>query len=243
MLSFKTLNINCILFDCMETLVDLIDIPDPEDYSFWAFNGSGTEKYWDSFDEFFQAHQLARKKFNCELPTHKEYDMEQIFSLLIEMNHSISNELSTEVKDKLLETYWENYISRCYVKEEVKEVLSRLANHFKLGVVSNFKVEKGIEKLLKINEINNYFDFVITSVDNGWRKPHPNIYKEAIEKSHSSPSEILFVGDDYINDFIEPKKYGIRSLLLDRNDKHNDERDRITNFRQLETYLLSSYQK
>ncbi|MCJ7842798.1 HAD hydrolase-like protein [Lederbergia sp. NSJ-179] len=174
-MSFKPLNINCILFDCMETLVDLTDIPVPEDYSFWAFNGSGTEKYWDSFEEFFQTHQLARKKFNHELPMHKEYGMEQIFSLLIEMNHSISNELSTGVRDKLLETYWGNYISRCYVKEEVKEVLPRLANHFRLGVVSNFKVERGIEKLLKINEINNYFDFVITSVDNGWRKPHPNI--------------------------------------------------------------------
>ncbi|MBW8351169.1 HAD-IA family hydrolase [Bacillus sp. IITD106] len=221
----------------METIVDLTELPTSRDYAFWAFNNSDVEHYWDSFDEFFKCYEIAKKNCVCKLPEHKEYSLDQVLSLTVNMNNSISKELKGAVKNIILKNYWQNYTSKCFIKEDVTEILSLLEGRYKLGVISNFKVTKGIEDLLEMHNIIHYFDFIITSIDCGWRKPHPNIYLEAIEKSLLIPSEILLIGDDYQNDFIAPRKLGIRSLLFDRNNKYIDENDRITSFYDLKYYL------
>ena len=41
-----------IFFDCMETLVDLHELPSSSDYARWAFQGSGVEGYWRDFEDF-----------------------------------------------------------------------------------------------------------------------------------------------------------------------------------------------
>jgi putative hydrolase of the HAD superfamily len=91
---------------------------------------------------------------------------------------------------------------------------------FDIGVVSNFKVPGGIECILQQQRLAPFFNFVITSIQVGWRKPHKAIYKAALIASNVRPDEILFIGDDYENDFKGPKDIGMQALLLDRMDKH-----------------------
>ena len=38
--------LKCILFDCMETVVDVVKIPDIRMYSSFAYFGSGYEDLW-----------------------------------------------------------------------------------------------------------------------------------------------------------------------------------------------------
>ncbi|MCX7748024.1 MAG: HAD family hydrolase [Clostridia bacterium] len=224
----------CILFDCMETLVDLTELPTLREYALWTFEGSGSEHYWGSFDEFFEHYQFARDTLAAKLPEHKEYEIMERFELIAQIKLGKGNKSKIkEVSERLYDNYWKVYESKCYVKEDVKVSLSQLARNYKLGVVSNFMVKNGIEILLKQNGIFQNFDFVVTSVNEGWRKPHPHIYNTAVSKAGYPSNQILFVGDDYVCDYIGPGKVGLRSILLDRYHKYPEVAEKIKSFNDL----------
>jgi len=41
-----------IFFDCMETLIDMYDLPGEREYALWAYDGSGVEIYWNNAEKF-----------------------------------------------------------------------------------------------------------------------------------------------------------------------------------------------
>lgn len=225
--------IKCILFDCMETLIDVTELPTLRDYARWAYDGSGVEQYWENFDEFFQNYIQAKEKIIKRLPENKEHNLIKRFEEIALLKFKGNKDTITEISEKLMDNYWKTYTQKCYIKNEVAKVLPTLSNKYQLGVVSNFVVKDGVEELLVSHGISNYFDSVITSINVGWRKPHPNIYNVALQHFKVSPCEILFVGDDYINDYLQPKKLGLNVLLLDRYNKFEHIKERVCNFYQL----------
>lgn len=235
------MGIEYIFFDCMETLVDLHQLPTPRDYALWAYSGSGTEDLWEDFDEFFRYYWLSKKELASRLPDHAEYEMRERFLYLIRSSLPDLPEVFIEsTADKLCVNYWRNYKAVCYVRDDVRRALEQLSNLYKMGVVSNFMVMDGIEELLKSNGIDHYFSFVVTSVSAGWRKPHPDIYSRALQLSGVQPDSILFVGDDFINDYTVPVSLGMKAVHLDRFKRRPEMPDRIGDFDEL-TELLQSY--
>lgn len=59
-------------------------------------------------------------------------------------------------------------------------------------------------------------DAVLTSSRIGYRKPHPQIYAFALQRTECLPAEVLFVGDSVTSDVEGPRAAGMHSLLLDR---------------------------
>lgn len=49
-----------IFFDCMETLIDLHELPSRSDYARWAFQGSGVEGYWRDFEDFLMLYEASK---------------------------------------------------------------------------------------------------------------------------------------------------------------------------------------
>lgn len=232
-------NIRYILFDCMETLVDLKRLPNIRDYAFWGYDGSGVEDLWKDFDEYFQFYMLARADISSRLHLNQEYDMYERFFHLAKLSFlDMPFSRMENVAGSLNINYWKNYRTECYVKEDVFSVLPKLALKYRLGVVSNFMVRDGIEELLEINGIIKFFDFVVTSVKEGWRKPHPAIYGFALDKLGASPGETIFVGDDFVNDYVTPEELGMKPIFLDRYERHPEIAARVTDFYQLEKLLL-----
>ncbi len=222
--------IKCILLDCMETLVDLTELPTLREYASWGFEGSGVEHHWESFDGFFDTYKTVRNRMNDSLPEYTEYEMHDRFLQVVRENPGITPDIAERITNSLDETYWRNYSSKCYVKDDVSHVLHHLASKYRLGVVSNFMVKGGIEQLLERNGIIDCFDFIVVSVDEGWRKPHSNIYYSALKQAKASGEEILFFGDDYMNDYVQPRKLGMSSILLDRYGRHPEIKDRVKDF-------------
>lgn len=211
-----------IIFDCMETLIDMYELPGEKEYALWAYAGSGVEHYWEGFEEFYSSFQTMRKYFKERTPFHKEYDIRERYRFIIENKIGTDRTLETnEIIETLFENYWSSYKKRCFVSSEVIRCLDVISSKYKLGVISNFLVVDGVEELLKICKIANYFEFVVTSVSVGWRKPHPHIYKTCLKKAGVSANGALYIGDDYINDFITPRQLGCQALLYDRNNIHH----------------------
>tara|TARA_Y100000996_G_scaffold414956_1_gene407538 strand:- start:3487 stop:4179 length:693 start_codon:yes stop_codon:yes gene_type:complete len=100
--------------------------------------------------------------------------------------------------------------------EDVKETLNALSQeNIQMGIVSNHLWN--LNDITKHLGINKYFDCIISSAQIGYRKPHPKIYELALSKINAPSENVLFVGDNFENDYLGPKKIGLNAVLLNRN--------------------------
>lgn len=231
-------NFEYIFFDGMETIIDLRKLPNIRDYAAWSYFGSEIEDQWDDFDDYFRYYMLAKQELAERLPEHAEYEMRQRFLYIIKISQQdMPFGLMEKAADKLYRNYCRNYYSGSFIHNDVLETLPQLKKAYKLGIVSNFMVMNGIEEMLELHQIKDLFDFIVTSVAEGWKKPHHAIYEMALKKAGTDAKEVIFVGDDYINDYMTPKELGMSTVLLDRYNKHPDIQDRVASFYELKDML------
>lgn len=216
----------------------MYELPGEREYAYWAYEGSGVEHYWEGFEEFYGSFQIMRKTFRERMPYHKEYDIRERYRFIIENKIGTGrNEEANLIVRKLLNNYWSSYKERCFVSSDVIHALEGVSRKCKLGVISNFLVKDGVEELLRRSGIENYFDFVVTSINVGWRKPHPLIYTTSLKKAVTSTDGVIFIGDDYINDYITPRQLGCQALLYDRYNNHPEIDSSFSCFGQLPQIL------
>ena len=121
---------------------------------------------------------------------------------------------------RLLDQAWDEP-SNYRLFDDVLEVLEGLKRiGIRIACLSN--EDKGLNKFFDYFKVKEYFDFVITSSEFGYEKPHPFIFEEAVKQSGLEKKEILFVGDSYTSDYLGAMKAGLPVRLIDREDKYND---------------------
>ena len=102
---------------------------------------------------------------------------------------------------------------RCY--DDVAATLTGLKTAgLQLVLASNFDerlntVSAGLEELSGISR-------VIISSEIGWRKPAPEFFDIVCRQTDCRPEEILFVGDDLLNDIHGAKQVGMATAWIDR---------------------------
>lgn len=196
-----------LLFDCMETIIDFEPLPTKEDYFDMGYLDSrlstivernkALSLYYEAIEEYKAIHE-----------SHGEYPMEKRFEYIV-------NRLDLDafyVEDLTLR-FFNTYKSRCLVKEDKREVLLKLSKTYKLGVISDFMVEGGIESLLDHFDLNQYFDFVITSIGIGMRKPSFEIYQAAYDLCSCSKEDLVYIGDNYDRDYLGARAFGIEGIF------------------------------
>ncbi len=85
------------------------------------------------------------------------------------------------------------------------------------GVVSDWGTD--LVPLLHAHEITQYLDFAIASAAVGASKPHPDIFRYALDRAGLEPHEVVYVGDSYIADVLGARAVGIAPVLIDREGK------------------------
>ncbi len=83
-----------------------------------------------------------------------------------------------------------------------------------LGVVSNYGTQ--LLDLLPKLEIFDYFEFIIVSAIVGVTKPHPKIFRMAIEEAGVPVEQLLYVGDNVTDDVGGANNMGIDAVLINR---------------------------
>jgi len=104
--------------------------------------------------------------------------------------------------------------------DDAKEVIKKLHEEYKLIIISN-----GIKMFIEVGlgEYQTYFTALYSSVsDFGMSSKSPYLYKEISKELDVEPNKVIHVGDDQENDYISSKKAGMRSYLLDREDRYDD---------------------
>ena len=72
-----------------------------------------------------------------------------------------------------------------------------------------------------IATISDLIDFFVSSIDAGYRKPHPAGYLMLLEHFEVSPDEMLYIGDEE-KDIIGANNLGVISVLINRSDTPKD---------------------
>lgn len=84
----------------------------------------------------------------------------------------------------------------------------------KVVVVSNW--DSSLGEALERAGLAQLVDHVVTSADAGAAKPHPAVFRAALEAAGTQPERAVHVGDSVENDVEGARALGIRAVLLDR---------------------------
>lgn len=100
------------------------------------------------------------------------------------------------------------------VVEGCHETLQELQNRgLKLAIVSNASSGKLIRDAMAHRGLEKYFQVVIVSADVGYRKPHPAIFKLALQELGVKPEKTVMIGDVPAYDVEGPQALGMKSIL------------------------------
>jgi FMN phosphatase YigB (HAD superfamily) len=98
---------------------------------------------------------------------------------------------------------------------DVVETLDALRSAgYRLGIVSNW--EARLLELCAAHGIADRFDFAVISEIEGFSKPHPHLYRRALELAAVPAEQVVHVGDKLREDVEGASSVGIRAVLLDR---------------------------
>jgi HAD superfamily hydrolase (TIGR01549 family) len=131
----------------------------------------------------------------------------------------IASECATEI-----EQGWE--VSENFeLFEDVMPVLEELRRaELRLGLVSN-----GIRDLREFVVHHRLdVDAVIGSRAHGYVKPHPTIFQAALQQLGVEPKFAVMVGDSLEEDVEGARALGLRAILMDREDRHPEFEERLT---------------
>lgn len=117
-------------------------------------------------------------------------------------------------------TYVREWSSAIVYPSDMPGLIEALARQFRLAVVTNTHEPDLVPLHLAAMGIARHIDAVITSVEVGWRKPHPAIYAEALHRLGITAASAVFAGDTYAADYAGPSAAGIRAYLIDPTRQH-----------------------
>ena len=202
-----------ILFDFFGTLVDYSSSRIEQDYhrSYKLIESMGSSLGYAQFLQAWSA-QFALFDARSEVDN-SEFSMEEVSSAFL--SRALGRQPSNVEISALAESYIADWNSGVVYPAITKEVIEGLAERFRLAVVTNTHQPDLVPNHLIAMGIADYFETVVTSVEFGWRKPHPSIYDEALRRLQVLPSGTVFVGDDFSADYVGPVAAGMTAFLLD----------------------------
>jgi HAD superfamily hydrolase (TIGR01549 family) len=100
--------------------------------------------------------------------------------------------------------------------EENRAALDALRARYRLAVLSNFDHGPAVEGVLADFGIHDRFEVIVVSADVGWRKPHPEIFRDTLRRMDVDAQRAIFVGDTPEADVLGPHGVGMDTVWIDR---------------------------
>lgn len=119
------------------------------------------------------------------------------------------------------EIHIQKHIEYTKCRDGVFEVIKELKNEMDyLGIITNSDYDISVPRIEEIG-LNNFMDFIITSDQAGFFKPHPKPFEIGLNQIDVPGEECLFVGDNPVSDG-GSKKLGMDFVLLDPDGKNDN---------------------
>lgn len=212
--------IKAVIFDWAWTLVDLGDEDDRRPFFImFEFLRQKGVVLPDQDDCYRAYRELFYKMIGESKQTHREACFDSVLKFLLQ-KYCIDITGKTTIEE-ILRIYYHNIYSTRTVFPDVEPALRKLqSSGLPLGIISNTTnppFMKDYER--ELLGLDPYFEFSIYSSGVLYRKPHPSIFKLAIDRLRLKEHEILFVGDHPMNDVVGAQKAGMQAAWINRDDE------------------------
>ena len=206
-------NIKAIIFDAYGTLFDVNSAAEK------CQNKIGDK--WESFANYWRTTQLEYTWLRSLMKRHKNFW--EITQDSLDKSMRVFN-IDNSMRNELLDLY-----KTLAPFKEVPGILKHLKEKkYKLAILSNGTPEL-LDKLIKNNNLENYFDDTFSIEDVGIYKPNSKVYDMPIKKYSFEKKEILFLSSNTW-DVSGAGNYGYNSVWVNRNRNIFDNLDFKPNF-------------
>jgi putative hydrolase of the HAD superfamily len=118
-------------------------------------------------------------------------------------------DLSDALADRIARRFVDEAIG--YARDNIS-ILSELARHYRLGIVSNFY--GNLAPVCDDLRLRPLFRVIVDSEQVGWRKPDPRIFRRALDELDVKPADATFVGDSLARDMSGARGIGMKHIWL-----------------------------
>lgn len=201
-----------LLFDFGDTLFE----PLPERFSTVnLMTAAHTAGLTGSEQEIQAAFKLAKQKVATKLAQvsyyrHTDYIAEAFQRCCQEFRQSVSNETALAYAHAQRDAVIVNLQPRLDSEPTLRQLRER---GYRLGIVSNIDND-WFEPLVVKWRIEDWVDGILTSETARSCKPDSKIFKLACEQHQCEANDIVFIGDDEVNDIEGASKTGMTTVLL-----------------------------
>jgi putative hydrolase of the HAD superfamily len=203
-------SVRAIFFDAVGTLI----FPDPPAAEVYADVGRrhGSRLSLDVIQRRFRDAFQAEEAFDQrdELRTDEEREVRRWRHIVAAVLDDVAD--GEDVFRELFDHFSRASAWRC--APDAGPVLAELARRgYRLGLASNYdrrlrSVTAGLPELRPLEHL-------VISSEVGWRKPARGFFEEAVRQAGVTAGQVLFVGDDPVNDGEGARAAGLQVLLLD----------------------------
>ncbi len=122
------------------------------------------------------------------------------------------------------------------IRPGTAEQLRAIGERYQIAVISN--ADGRIEDVLQKCGIASCFRSITDSGLVGYEKPHPEIFRHALNGMKATPEESLYVGDVYSVDYLGATGAGMQALLMDVPGAYRDKGvPRVESLQELQVVL------
>ncbi len=119
-------------------------------------------------------------------------------------DHAVRDQLVTSIRNS---GNWDA------IRPGTAEQLNKIGERYQVAVISN--ADGKIEDVLRRCNIADCFRTITDSGLVGYEKPHPEIFRHALNRMNAAPEESLYVGDIYSVDYVGATGAGMQAMLMD----------------------------
>jgi len=113
-----------------------------------------------------------------------------------------------------LNVFFQRYIESLNLRPCAEQLLRRIKKQSRLGLISNFTYAPVIYASLRNLGIDHFFNAIVVSHENGWRKPHTQIFHDTLAKLQIRAEEAVFIGDSPLEDIKGAQAAGLRTVFV-----------------------------
>jgi FMN phosphatase YigB (HAD superfamily) len=212
------MSVRAVIFDLGHTLWDIKAPPGRADRLYEDVRSRLAQSSRDAVPDATRLRQAIARQFHQEdIDYLSKGKLEQLPSEQLVGNglDSLGLATSPDLLSEITAMIVDPGIFDLQMDENTKPTLFALRGRgLRLGVVSNTWTPGDVicEELDK-HGLLPYLDSVISSADAGLRKPHPAIFRQALEEIAVRAEEAVFVGDSLIADVRGAQAVGMRGVL------------------------------
>ncbi|MFE9189941.1 HAD family hydrolase [Micromonospora sp. NPDC007208] len=204
---------SCIFFDFFGTLVNYSPSRTEQGFheSHALLRKLGVEI---GYAEFLNEWSIESTRFDeMTRVNNREFSMEDVTAAFL--GRLLKGDPGSDTVARFVDVYLVEWNRGVTYRPDVPGIIETLAERFRLAVVTNTHKADLVPRHLAAMGISGLFETVVTSLEVGWRKPHPAIFAEALRQMRTDGADVLFVGDDYTADYLGSVAAGIKVFLID----------------------------